>query len=748
MFAPRRIVPSSPCGASVPKTKRRLRLLAGNVASETTTPFGIAARLTALLLVLIALLGIATSVATVDPHGLSGAPQLSAGDFSRLEPLYGLAMTGEETLDWHPDGSRIASGGWYFSGVYVTDARTGQFLLNLPVDGFVNDVRWSPNGRWIAVAADRGFLDGPGWVHLFDTVGNRIRSWEAHSRSIGGLDWSPDGSRIATVAVGAYSVWDRETGTAIYRVEPAEAQGLSIGWSPDGESIAPGRSGNPFIYDAGTGRLQVSTTLVGDLGAVRLAWSHRGDRVAEGTLGGCALVYTSAGELRWREHYSTDSCQTPHARGVTWSPDDSVLALASSQGVLLIDSSSGRLLRSLAFPVERFAPSRLAGNYGAGESEDIDVAWSPKGESIAATGAFSSPSLRLWGIRRSTVAIWTVAFETAILLGLPLAIGREIVPIPRTSEGGGPRAESFIASSGVGFPLFFCAFLMTVLQTISQGLLHRTYDGFVVPPRTWVILSGVVTLLFAAFATVAGVAAFRLAMWPNEPGRLSLPAVSGILGRAAMPILWSVALALAVSVLVVAIGLSPSASLASGLIVASVAAALIISAPGLSALAKVSPRRLLIGLLTSALTSITAFIFIGYAVVFVLNALQVEPPTLVAEYGISIGLMFGLVPFVSAIASLIVAGAVAVLLSEARFLGPLYSRLTRSEVIELASRRRVLAYLEAHPGSYFREMLRALPIGSGALHYHLSVLEREGLVRARREGMYLRFFLAERRPGR
>src|SRR2546425_700634 len=44
-------------------------------------------------------------------------------------------------------------------------------------------------------------------------------------------------------------------------------------------------------------------------------------------------------------------------------------------------------------------------------------------------------------------------------------------------------------------------------------------------------------------------------------------------------------------------------------------------------------------------------------------------------------------------------------------------------------------------GVHFRELLRSLPLGSGNLYYHLQVLEREGLIVARRDGMYRRFFL-------
>lgn len=58
------------------------------------------------------------------------------------------------------------------------------------------------------------------------------------------------------------------------------------------------------------------------------------------------------------------------------------------------------------------------------------------------------------------------------------------------------------------------------------------------------------------------------------------------------------------------------------------------------------------------------------------------------------------------------------------------------------ARKQILAYLKAHPGVHFRELLRALDMGSGALQYHLSVLERAGMIVPQRAGMYLRYFAA------
>ena len=71
---------------------------------------------------------------------------------------------------------------------------------------------------------------------------------------------------------------------------------------------------------------------------------------------------------------------------------------------------------------------------------------------------------------------------------------------------------------------------------------------------------------------------------------------------------------------------------------------------------------------------------------------------------------------------------------------PLYSRLSRDKVLESYNRGRVFEFIELNPGAHFNGILAALGLNNGSLVYHLEVLQREGLVRSRQEGMYRRFY--------
>jgi predicted transcriptional regulator len=77
---------------------------------------------------------------------------------------------------------------------------------------------------------------------------------------------------------------------------------------------------------------------------------------------------------------------------------------------------------------------------------------------------------------------------------------------------------------------------------------------------------------------------------------------------------------------------------------------------------------------------------------------------------------------------------------------PLFTRIRRDNVLDDYTRGRVYQYLEMSPGDHFHGICRALGLGAGTVTYHLEVLTRLGLVKARADGVYKRFYPAEVRP--
>ncbi len=71
---------------------------------------------------------------------------------------------------------------------------------------------------------------------------------------------------------------------------------------------------------------------------------------------------------------------------------------------------------------------------------------------------------------------------------------------------------------------------------------------------------------------------------------------------------------------------------------------------------------------------------------------------------------------------------------------PLYTRLRKEGVLDQYTRGKIHGYVLANPGDYFTAISRALGIPGGSLAYHLRVLEREGQVVSRQDGVHRKLY--------
>src|SRR5437867_5120339 len=174
----------------------------GSVRARPRDVFGISVLLTLLLAILLAM----WTVGFEDPHGLSHATPVRAADVPSLEPLYGAVQTPWRSVDWSPDVRQIALTG-EADGVTIVEAATGQVAAHWKVPAYTNVIRWSPDGSHLAVGGWTGIV-GPGWVYVYTAEGFLERSWEAHSREVGGLAWAPNGTWLATAANARFAIWE------------------------------------------------------------------------------------------------------------------------------------------------------------------------------------------------------------------------------------------------------------------------------------------------------------------------------------------------------------------------------------------------------------------------------------------------------------------------------------------------------------------------------------------------------------
>jgi WD40 repeat protein len=133
-----------------------------------------------------------------------GAPRLILRSTRRVSFPDGrsaLAFVYEPALS--PDGTRIA----YFDGMYDhshhlwvanADGRERRLVLGKQVSaaaGHVRSLTWAPNGEWLAFATDNS-------ISLVRPDGTGLRRVASPGVSAPGVQWSPDGSRIAYLRIG------------------------------------------------------------------------------------------------------------------------------------------------------------------------------------------------------------------------------------------------------------------------------------------------------------------------------------------------------------------------------------------------------------------------------------------------------------------------------------------------------------------------------------------------------------------
>ncbi|MBI5671369.1 MAG: WD40 repeat domain-containing protein [Chloroflexi bacterium] len=279
-----------------------------------------------------------------------------------------------ETVDWSPDGTKIALGGGEPGcskqieeqfAVTILDVATRQVIKRLSGHHCrLTSVAWSPDGSRIASSS----LDGT--AKVWDvTSGEIISTTSTPTLGRGELVWSPDGTKIADVWVEdvRFEIWDAATGQSIRIVGvPSGGVILTIAWSPDGTKIVSDGGDDSIlrIWDAVTGELV--TTFAGHTDYVRsVDWSLDGSKIASASRDNSIRIWDAASE-------QTLQVIPADARDIAWHPSGNIIAAAlrSDDTVRVWDTSTGEELAVIQSKV--------------GRVNDVD--WSPDGRQLAYVG--------------------------------------------------------------------------------------------------------------------------------------------------------------------------------------------------------------------------------------------------------------------------------------------------------------------------------------------------------------------------
>jgi len=219
-----------------------------------------------------------SSVSVANPYlGLRVVDQVSGSDRVVLKPSNSPREYDWFDIDWAPDGKRLA---------YVSEGRislvnvdgTGRTLLGTSTVGNDHSPSWSPDGAWIAYATRSGYSS----VYLIRPDGSQRTLLVRHASAPA---WSPDGQRIALIRDGGI-VFVAPSGRLLPPRPPYRA-GVPVGiagppvWSPDGRKIAMANRSGTYVMNAdGTELVRMTSKSVGVwMGqAPRPAWRPRSRR--------------------------------------------------------------------------------------------------------------------------------------------------------------------------------------------------------------------------------------------------------------------------------------------------------------------------------------------------------------------------------------------------------------------------------------------------------------------------------------
>jgi WD40 repeat protein/DNA-binding SARP family transcriptional activator len=186
-----------------------------------------------------------------------------------------------------PDGARLALIENGRAGtVRVVDATSGRDLLRFGVDESLSQQPiFSSDGTTIAAGSDGGIFE---WDA---TTGRLVRTID--SGGVNTLAYSPDGRDLASTDSGdpIVRIWDAATGRLVRTLQGHVGSALGVDWSHDGTLIATGgRDGTARVWDAATGEQRL--VLAGHAGLVALvAFSPDGTRLVTGGSDGTARVW-------------------------------------------------------------------------------------------------------------------------------------------------------------------------------------------------------------------------------------------------------------------------------------------------------------------------------------------------------------------------------------------------------------------------------------------------------------------------
>lgn len=348
-------------------------------------------------------------LASADSNG--GLLVWDAATYDRVDaPVTGIDDV--RRVAYSPDGAQLVFGGG--DRAVIRDLMTGDERV-FPVDGVVNDIALSPDGRWLAVAVKGRYSSGDG-IDVFDVASGAPVRPRIDARFVSAVAYTPDGSALtcAFTPLGQpqLAFWNADDGQLI--ASYTASVGAYLAFTADGQAVAsgghswtsvwmrqpaqtggfvavPSRQG---ITPAMAARVQPLAVLHGHgAGVTCVAFSPDGALLASGGKDRAVVLWDVSDGTELARLTGHNAALGVH--GLAFSPDGARLASRShSETVIVWDVASGERVLRFRKPVSSLNPeqslaysvdgTRLVAGYELFDAQT--------GESLGMFGAHRGPT--------------------------------------------------------------------------------------------------------------------------------------------------------------------------------------------------------------------------------------------------------------------------------------------------------------------------------------------------------------------